>query len=94
MWLIARLKSTMISPGLLGVKGQVVVGTPHGQVLDLVPVGRLVVPPSDGAFHPGVICKLHYGVRAVYRNAVAGEEEEEEASAQTGWKSFRAGCHP
>ena len=50
--------------GLMGVKGQVVVGTPHGQVLDLVPVGRLVIF-SDQAYHHGVVYNLDYGVRTI-----------------------------
>ena len=49
--------------GVLGVKVQVV-STPRGQVLDLIPVGRLVIP-SDQAYHSGVVCKLGYGVRTM-----------------------------
>ena len=40
----------VISFGLLGVKCQVVVATPRSQVLNLTPVGRLVVT-SDQTYH-------------------------------------------
>ena len=61
-------------------------------MLDLVPVGRLVIP-SDQTYHCGVVCKLDYGVRTMYREyrkwlstqqwgtpvfKVREEEEEEE----------------
>ncbi len=59
--------------GLLGVECQSVVGTPPYQVLKLFRVGCLVVT-TDKAYHRGVICKLDYSVRAMYRYAVVGEE--------------------
>lgn len=63
--------------GLLGVKCQIVVGTPHCQLLNLHPVGRFIVI-ADQANHRGVVCKLDYGIRAMYRYAVMGEEGAED----------------
>ena len=57
---------------LFCVESQVVVGTPLCQVLDLFPVGRLIVV-ADEANHRCVVCKLENGIRTMYRCAVVGE---------------------
>src|SRR4029434_1184605 len=63
--------------GLLGVESQVLVGAPHRQVLDLFPVGRLIVV-TDEANHRCVVCKLDNGIRTMYSCAVVGEKGVEE----------------
>ena len=63
--------------GLLGVEGQVVVGAQLRQMLDLFPVGRLIIV-ADEANHRCVVCKLDNGIRTMYRCAVVGEEGVEE----------------
>lgn len=68
--------------GLLGVKGQVVVGTPCCQVLDHICLYHLIIP-SDQACHCGVFCKPDYGVRIMYRNTVKGEEGVEKRAQHT-----------
>ena len=66
-----------VAPSLLEVhndlygQGQVVVSAPCIQVQDLVLVGHLVVPFQSDL---SLWCKLDYGVRTTYRNAVVGEE--------------------
>src|SRR4029434_1604014 len=59
--------------GLLGVESQVVIGTPLCQVLNLLPVRRLIVV-ADEANHRCVVCKLYNGIRTMYSCAVVGEE--------------------
>ncbi len=54
---------------LAGVKEQVIVSAPCGQVLYLLPVGSLIVV-FDEANHRGVICKLDDGVGSMYRPAL------------------------
>ena len=63
--------------GLLSVEGQVVAGAPLSQVLNLFPVGRLIVV-ADEANHRCVVCKLETGVKAMYRCAVVGKEGVED----------------
>lgn len=62
--------------GLLGVECENIVGTPHCQMLKHLPVGHLIIAAHQ-AFHCGVVCKLDYGARVMYRYAVMGEEGEE-----------------
>src|SRR4029434_6555309 len=71
------LKSTMSSLVCFSVESQVVVGTPLCQVLNLLPVGRLIVV-ADETNHRCVICKLYNGIRTMYSCAVVGEEGVEE----------------
>lgn len=66
--------------GLLGAEGQVVIGAPCPQVLDLLPVGQLVV---DEANHRCVVCKLGNGIGTMYRCAVVGAEGIEEWAQHT-----------
>lgn len=46
--------------GLVGVEGQVAIGTPCHQVLDLLPEGRLIVVTDD-------VYKLDNAIGAMYR---------------------------
>lgn len=46
-------------------KKQVIFSAPHSQELHLL---------SEEDNHPGVACKLDYGVRTMHRSAVMGEE--------------------
>ena len=55
------------------VEGEVVVLAPHGQVSDLLPIGRLIVV-GDQAYHCCVIGKLNDGVEVVLGHAVMGEQ--------------------
>ena len=59
--------------GLLGVECQVVISTPRHQVLNLIPVGRLIVV-TDEAHHRSVVCKPDDGVGAMNSSAAIGEE--------------------
>ncbi|XP_030634822.1 microfibril-associated glycoprotein 4-like [Chanos chanos] len=74
--------SDYVGHGGVADLGQVVVSTPHSQVLDLVPVGHLIVP-SDQAYHHDAFCKLDYGVRTMYRNTVMGEEGVQKKAQHT-----------
>ncbi len=67
---------------LAGVKEQVIVSAPCGQVLYLLPVGSLIVV-SDEANHRGVICTLDDGVGSTHRPAVMGVEGVEEWAQHT-----------
>ena len=67
--------------GLLCVYGQVVISAPGCQVLDLLPVGCLIVV-GDEADHRCVVCKFD-GVGAVHWFAVVGEEGVEERAQHT-----------
>ncbi|KAF0029676.1 hypothetical protein F2P81_018781 [Scophthalmus maximus] len=54
---------------LAGVEEQVIVSTPSGQMLYLLPVGCLVVV-ADEANHRRIVRKLDDGVGSMYRSAV------------------------
>ena len=71
--------------GLLGVKRQIVVGTPHSQVLNLIPVRRLVVTCNQ-TYHFGVICNLYYGVAAMNRSTVMGQQGVEKRAQHTAFR--------
>ena len=65
-----------------GVKEQVIVSAPCGQVLYLFPVGSLIVV-TDEANHRGVVCKLNDGVASMHRLAVMGVEGVEKWAQHT-----------
>ncbi|KAF0039232.1 hypothetical protein F2P81_007467 [Scophthalmus maximus] len=67
---------------LAGVEEQVIVSTPSGQMLYLLPVGCLVVV-ADEANHRRIVRKLDDGVGSMYRSAVVGEEGVEEWAQHT-----------
>lgn len=68
--------------GLIGVQLQTVVGEPTHQVLDLLPIGRLIIVP-DETHHRRVVRKLNDGVGAMYRGEVIGEQREEKGAQHT-----------
>ena len=51
-------------------------------MLNLIPICCFILI-SDQAHHSGVICKLDYGVGAINRGAVVGEERVEQRAQHT-----------
>ena len=51
-----------------GVEEQVIFGAPCGQVLDLLPIGSLIIV-TDETNHRSVVRKLDEGIRSIYRLA-------------------------